>query len=161
MAALSTIAMVGLAVAAVGTVGSLYMQSEANSAAKDAANEQRKAQGVQVAQNAAAAAAERRKAAREERIKRATILQSAQNTGTASSSGEGGALSGMSTQFGANVGFNESMIGLGKMQSQYTQNAADFTSKANQFNSYGNMFGQGAQLGSSLFSSVGGWKAIK
>lgn len=161
MAAVSTLAMVGLAVAAVGTAGSLYMQSQANSAAQDAAKAQRKAAGVQVAQNAAQAAAERRQQAREERIKRAQIMQAAENTGTASGSGEAGALGGMSTQLGVNVGFNQSMINFGKQQTQYGQMAADANTRANQYNSYGNLFSQAGSMGSGLFSSVGGWKALK
>lgn len=161
MAAVSTLAMVGLAVAAVGTAGSLYMQSQANSAAQDAAKAQRKAAGVQVAQNASQAAAERRQQAREERIKRAQIMQAAENTGTASSSGEVGALGGMNTQLGANIGFNQSMINLGRQQTQFSQMAADANTRANQYSNYGSMFQQAGSLGSGLFSSVGGWKALK
>lgn len=160
MAAVSTIAMVGLAASAVGTVGGLYMQSQANSAARDAAGAQRRAAGVSVAQNAAQASAERRQQVREERIKRAQILNSATNTGVSDSSGEQGALSGMGTHLGANLGANQASVGLGRLQSGFLQQSANAQTRANQYGNYGNLFGQVSGMGNSLFSSVGGWGAM-
>lgn len=91
----------------------------------DAADEQRKAQGVQRAQNAASAAQERRQQIREERIKRAQILQSTSNTGITGGSGEAGAVGGISTNLSSNIAFNVGSLNNANAISIFEQKAAD------------------------------------
>lgn len=110
MAALSTIAIIGLSVAAAGTALSYQQQRRARSAQNAAAEDQRRANAVQSAQNADQSARERRQQIREERIQRAQILNSAELTGTEGSSGEAGAIGGMSSQLGSNLGANGASI---------------------------------------------------
>lgn len=124
MAAVTTMLVVG-AVAASSYV-SYTERKEAKKDAKRAANEQRKVQSEQRAQQAAQQAAERRQQIREERVRRAKIIQSAQNTGTAGSSGMSGALSSLSTQLGTNIGFNIGASQAGDRMSRFMQNAADY-----------------------------------
>lgn len=124
MAAVTTMLVVG-AVAASSYV-SYTERKEAKKDAKRAANEQRKAQSEQRAQQAAQQAAERRQQIREERVRRAKILQSAQNTGTAGGSGVAGAVGSLSTQLGANIGMNLGAIQASNRISAFMQNAADY-----------------------------------
>lgn len=161
MAALSTIAMVGLAVTAVGTAYNIYSQSQAQNAAEDAANEQRKASAWDSARQTQQASAERRQQAREERIKRATILNQAANTGTNASSGATGAVMGMGSQLSSNMGTNQSMINSGQMITGFNQRAADFATSAGNWNNQAQLGGQFASLGTGLFQGVGGWKGLK
>lgn len=158
--ATSTIAMIGLAVSAVGTVGSLYMGAQANQAQRAAARNQRQAAGVQKAQQQAQAAQERRQQIREERIKRATILQQASNTGSSESSGETGAISGMGTQLATNIGINQAAINAGNLITGFNQQAADNMTRANTYQGYGNMFGQIGSMGGSMFGQAGGWNTL-
>lgn len=161
MAALSTIAMVGLAVSAAGTAFSIYSQAQAQDSAEKAANEQRKAGAWTAAQQAQQASAERRQQAREERIKRAQILNSAANTGTQASSGESGAVMGMGTQLGVNLGVNQSAINTGQIIGGINQRAADFNTSANNWSNNASLGSQFGGLGTSMFSAAGGWKALK
>jgi hypothetical protein len=147
MGIVEAVAIASLAVAA----GSAYMQSEAQ---KDAASEQRKARNEQKAVNAAQAAQERRAQIREERIKRARVMQAAENTGTTGSSGALGAVSNISSQFGSNVGFNLGQISSANRISDYQQNAANDMTRASDWSAVGNVAGSIFSVTApSLFSS--------
>ena len=104
---------------------------DANKQAKIAATEQLKAKAEQKASNAAQAAAERRQQIREERVKRARILQSSEGTGVSGSSGETGAIGSLSTQLGSNIGFNLGMLDRAGNISDFSQNAADAMTNMN------------------------------
>jgi hypothetical protein len=106
-----------------GQYNAMQDQKEAN---RNAAEEGRKIQGEQKAINAQKQAEERRKMVREERVRAARLEQVSANTGTTGSSGEAGALSGMGTQLGANIGVNLGLAAAGERISGYAQNAADF-----------------------------------
>lgn len=104
------------------TVDSAEKQRKAASQSRTA---QMKIQSEQRAANAGEAASERRRQIREERVRRARVLQSAENTGMAESSGELGALGAISTNLSSNIGTN-----LGKLQtaeniSIFSQDVAD------------------------------------
>ena len=142
-------AAVGAAV--VGTAYSIQQQQEAKKERKKAANEQRKIQSEQRAQNEAAASQERRKQLREERIRRSKILASAQATGTAWSSGEVGALGGLSTTLSSNLGLNRAALNSAYDISLFSQNAANFTSAANQADANAQI---GAQVSSLAFQAA-------
>lgn len=160
MAALSTLAIVGLAVAAAGTVLSYTQQQRAQRQQEQAAGEQRKGNAQQSALQGQQAAQERRQQVREERVKRAQIMNQATLTGTGGSSGELGATAGMSSQLGSNIGFNQSAIQGGQAITGFMQKSADYQTQAQSSSNLGGMFGQVAGLGSGLFQQAGGWKTI-
>ena len=135
-------------------------RKEANAYNKKAANEQKLARREEKALSYQQAANERRSQVREERVRRAKILQAAENSGSAGSSGEYGATAGMATQLQANIGLN-----LGRMQganliSGYMQNAADFNTAAQSAMAKSQDFDALAGLSMSIFSSAGGFGAF-
>lgn len=129
------------------TAVSIKEQRKAGKALKRIQNEER-------ARNTAQQMAERRQQVREERIKRARILQASENTGTAGSSGEAGAVSSIGTQLGSNLGFNQSMIESGNRISNYSQQAADARSNASIFGAVAGMSGDIGTIGGSIFQST-------
>lgn len=130
-------------VAITATAASIQQQGQAAKAQKKMRNEEK-------ARNTAQQMAERRQQVREERIKRARVMQAAENTGTAGSSGELGAVSSIGSQLGANLGFNQSMIESGNRISGYAQQAANAQTNASVFNSIAGMSGNvGSIFGSS------------
>lgn len=112
-------------VAAATLTSSIVSANEQKKQAKKAAAAQQQNRNEENARNKAQQMAERRAQIREERVKRARVLQSAQNTGVAFSSGETGATSSLSTNLNSNIGFNQSMIASGERMSVFSQNAAD------------------------------------
>lgn len=145
-----------LAVAVAGTAYSINEQEKAKDKQKEAVKEQRKARNEQKAQNEAQAAQERRKQLREERIRRAKILSTSQAAGATGSSGEVGALGGLSTQLSTNLGANLGALNSAADISLFSQNAANFSSAADQSNANAQMAGQVSSLAfqaGSLFSA--------
>jgi len=152
---------VGVIISAFSVAEGTAARAEAKGASERAADEQRKIQGEQKAQNAAQAASERRKQVREERVRRARILQSAQDSGVSASSGEFGALGALGTNLATNVGANLGAVAAGERTSGFAQNAADFMGQANNARSNAEQAGQMFSLGSSIFSAGGGMDTIK
>ncbi len=113
---------------------------------------QEQAKNVQKANNFQAQMEERRKQVREERIRRARIVQASENTGVQGSSGEAGALGGMSTQLGVNIGSNLSRIALGNEQTDLLQSAANAGSNAQIASFIGQVAPTGVNLANSIFS---------
>lgn len=155
-----TIQIASLAFSAFSVMQQGDAQDEARSRQEQSDTEQRKARDEQKAGQAAQAAAERRQQLREERIKRARLIQSGQNTGVSGSSGVAGASGGLQTQLQSNIGFN-----LGQQQnasniSQFSQNSADFLSSANNAMVEANQWGNAASLGMNIFSKAGGFNNI-
>lgn len=147
MAAISTIvAIAGLALAT-------YSAVEASDQRREAKRTGERIQSESRADNAAKAAQERRQQIREERVRRARILQAGENTGTGGSSGEFGALGGLATALSSNIGSN-----LGSLQR--ANNISIFGQQ--QASAISNM--QGAQdlysLGGSIFGAAGGFSSI-
>lgn len=162
MAAVSTF----VAIAAVVIGGLSYVSAEeARADAKEAnmrsAEEQRKAKAEQGAINAQQQAQERRNQIREERVRRAKIIQSSENTGTSYSSGELGATGGLSTQLGNNIGQNVGRAAAGERIGQFNQNAADWQLNAQNASSDAQSAGGMFQLATSAFSSAGGFGTLK
>lgn len=137
-------------ISAAAGVGSAIKQHEAQ---KDAAKAQKRSQQEQKAVQAAQAAKERRAQIREERVRRAKVLQASENTGTAESSGASGAVGNLSTQLGANLGFN-----LGMQQSASNITALE-QSAVNHMNT-ANMWGQVGSVSQSIFKAAGGFNAF-
>lgn len=121
--------------AAAAFVTSVYSAKQNRDYQVKSGNEQR-------ASNAAAAAKERRQQIREERIRRATILQSSENSDVQGSSGESGALGSLSTQLGSNIGFNLGQEQSANNISLFQQHAADWQA-----------IGQIAQQAGSMFAA--------
>ena len=147
-----------LVVAVVGANQAHEAQNAQAIATTGMANEQKKAQSEQKAIGMQKQAEERRKLVREERVRRAQIIQSSENSGTSSSSGETGAISSMGTQLGSNLGSNVGMAAAGERIGGYMQNAADFQLSAQN----AAMDAQSGQslfnIGTSMFNSAGGFK---
>lgn len=143
------VALAVMAVAAVAsTAVSVVSGNQSRAAARHANDLQQDAADEQRASNAQQAAQAARDQYRQDRIKRARIMQSAENTGAEYSSGEAGALGSLQTQFSTNQG---------DIQGQYDRGVriGDDASAAGQtlFNaqqSAGQMQGI-----SSIFSSIG------
>lgn len=126
---LETATIIAITSAVVGTasyVEAKEARSEQKEASVRAAGEQKQARSVQEAANAQQAAMEQRQQIREERVRRARIMQSAQNTGTSFSSGEFGSIGSLSTSLSSNIGANRGAIQRGQQISGFQQNAADF-----------------------------------
>lgn len=141
-----TLAWVSLAVAGAGTAAGIKQS-------KDAADAREKAQEEANAQADGKAAQQSRKEARQDRIRRAKILQGAENTGTTSSSGAVGAISSINTQGAATAGFNEGQRQLAKNASGFLQDAADSETKAQTAGAVGS-------FGASIFAQTGGFATI-
>ena len=121
------VAIVALAISAVSTYQSVK-------ASKQAAREQKNANKIQTAAQKNADAAARRQKIREERVRRAQILQQAENTGVSGSSGAIGAVGVLSNNLGQiNANVNASADAAGAI-SDSNQRAADYSSKANTWN---------------------------
>ena len=155
------IAAASLAIGAAGAVKQAQAQREARRDAKKAEREQKKARAEQRASNAAQSAAERRGQIREERIRRAKVLQASENTGVSGSSGEIGATSNLGTTLGSNIGRNLGAIQTANNISEANQNAADFLGSAQSHSTDASMWGSVGNLGQSIFSAAGGFNAFK
>jgi hypothetical protein len=91
-------------IAAVVTAGSAYYSSEQQAkAAERAGKKDKEARAVAGAEQAAQQGENTRAKVREERIRRAQIMQSSANTGTAGSSGEIGSIGSLQTTIGSNL----------------------------------------------------------
>lgn len=161
MAAFSTIAaVVGAVVGVAGAVQASEAQADARKEAKKSAAAQQKASYEQKALQSQQAAQERRQQIREERVKRAKVLQASENTGVGVSSGALGSVGGLSTQLSTNLGFNQGQIAGANRISGYNQQASDFMSasqnKINEANTWGAVQG----LGTSIFSAAGGFNTL-
>lgn len=119
-------AAVGVATAAYGASQQRAASREARADAERGANAQKNAQEEQKAQAAAQQADARRAQIREERVRRARILQSSENAGSTDSSGAVGAQAGLSTNLQSNLGRQAGAALSGERQSSYLQQAADF-----------------------------------
>ena len=147
MALATTLAVAGLALAAVGT-GTQFIagQKQAKAAQKASELEQRRA--------SAEASRQRRRTIREARIARGQALNVATQVGAGDSSGSLGGLSGLSAQAGANLGFSTftGAVGAGiTRQGQKQASAARL----------GAIGGGIAGIGGSLFSAGGGFAGVK
>lgn len=136
---IETLALIALT-ASIGTTAYSIDQN------RRAANSQKDARNQQIAQNAAERMNAQRQQIREERVKRARILQSAENTGTTGSSGAEGAVGGLATQLDTNIG-----ISLGRQQSAdlisgFQQSASDAAMNAQNASAIGSLVSSAASV---------------
>ena len=115
-------------------------------------SEQQRAKEAQLARNKSQELEEQRRQIREERIRRARIMQSSENMGTQSSSGEAGAVGSLSTKLGSNLGFNLGANYLADQQTQAMQGAADAGNNARLASTIGQLAPTGINLAGSIFS---------
>lgn len=140
-----------LLISAAGVVGSISAQQNAKKESKRAAEDQRKIQSENRATAAQQRAQEQRTQVREERVRRARILQSAENGGVDGSSGEIGAVGALSTNLGNNLGINLGRAASADRSSIFAQSAADHTFEANKSMQEANMWGQASSIGKNIF----------
>lgn len=162
MAAISTIvAVAALTISAASYVSGEHSRKEAQEASAQAAGEQRKAGSEQAALNTQRAALERRQQIREERVRRAKMLQASENSGTAGSSGELGATAGLANQLGVNIAFNQGQLAGQGRANAFGQAGADYMTEANialsDASSASNLF----NLSTNIFQSSGGFSNFK
>lgn len=161
MAAITTvIAVASLAVGVIGGIQQHRAQGQAADAARDAAAAQKRMAREQEAVNAQRAAQERRQQIREERVRRAQILQSSENLGTGGSSGEFGALSSLTSTLSSNIGANTSSLASASRISALSQQSADAQSRGLQAQNTAQMWGQVSGFGKSIFSQAGGFNTL-
>lgn len=129
------------AVVAVATAASAYETNQAR-------RQQERANAEQVAGNKSEAMRERRMQLREERIRRANIMQASEATGTEGSSGELGALGSLSTTLQSNIGTNLGRLQTAQNISIFQQRAADALNRAETYRAVG-------QIASSYVNSFG------
>lgn len=131
---------IGVALAAASAVGGFVTASATSKAAKQGAAAQKEANEVQTATQRIQDRESRRQAIREERIRRAQILQSSEAGGVSGSSGELGAVGALNTSLGRAVGFQRSQergaIGIG----QANQRAVDASLRSQLAQARGNFF---------------------
>lgn len=152
---------IAVAVAAYSAYDSHEQQAEARSDARKARGEQEKSIQEQKAMNEQKAAEERRQQIREDRVRRAKIMQASENTGTAGSSGEVGAMNSLTTQLNTNIGSNqgslmhmENINGYNQMAADWNQKSQEALYKAQESNA---LFGASM----SIFNATGGQTIFK
>jgi hypothetical protein len=127
-------------------VASTGSQIMAANEAKQAAQQQRKAQKVETAIQMEQNKKNAVQAMREARIRSAMVQQSAMNTG-ATGSGQAGTMGSIRSQAGAAIGFQGMQQQAALNQSQFLANASRAQSRAGQFGAAADLFGQLASFG--------------
>ena len=161
MAALTTIVAIAGATAAVGGAIQSYEASRsAKSTARTQAGLQRQRQGEERAINASQAALERRQQIREERVRRARILQSSENTGVAGSSGEVGAVGALATGLSSNIGADLGRLDAAERLSGISQGIADTNLNLGLAQTRAQEGQMLTSIGSNIFGAAGGLGSI-
>jgi hypothetical protein len=138
---------VGAAIAAlVVTVASAYQQ---NKAAKEAAKERKDAGKVQQAEQTAVKNDNRRQQIREERVRRASIIQASQNTGVSESSGQLGATSALGSLISGNLASTSRQANSSNAIGGHLQSATNLDAKVS-------TWGQIGAFSSSIFGMAAG-----
>ena len=141
MPAATSIAIAGLALAAVGTGVQFVAGRKQAKAGRKAAKEHQKLAALE-------ASRARRRTIREARIARGAALNVAGQVGAGQSSGLRGGLSSLASQAGANLGFSTGTEAIGR-------NITKFGLQASKAASLGAIGGGIASLGGALFSNAG------
>jgi hypothetical protein len=140
-----------LAIAAVAVGGATSYQSQQQ--AKSAAKKQKEAGKVSAAEQAAQQTAQTRAQIREERVRRAQILQSSENTGVSGSSGALGSIGALQTSIGSNLASASRQANSAQAITGLTQKAADYEAKARETQAIGGLAVKGLQIGGDLFAA--------
>lgn len=140
-----------VAIAAVAVAGA--SSYEANQQAKKAAEKEEEAQKVSAAEQAAQQTAQTRAQIREERVRRAQILQASENTGVTGSSGALGSTGALQTTVGSNLAAASRQAASAQAITGLQQEAADYRSKGRDIQAQGQMISGALNAGSSLFGA--------
>lgn len=155
-----TSAVIGAVAAVAGTAVAYSGQQSAKRAAAKNRELQENAQSEQKAAAAQAAADDRRRQVREERVRRARIIQASVNTGATESSGEAGATGALSTNLsqglGTSVGGQQRATAIGG----YLQEAANAKADVQRGQANVSLGNQISSLGGSIFNATGGFNTI-
>ncbi len=122
-----------------GIVGGI---AQSNTAAASA-REQRETRAISSARDRTVSMENRRERVREERIRRARILAQSENTGTASSSGEIGAIGALSTNLAGLIGTSLGESRANQAINTSSQKAADLGSQADTIGAWTNTIQRG------------------
>ncbi len=123
---------IALAVTAASTVASVVQARKASKARKEGL-------AVQGAGEAIRDRAAKRRAAREERVRRARLIQSSTTGGTTGSSGESGALSSLGAGFATSRAEQSGQTNVAQGITAASQREASATSRAQTFQAIGNL----------------------
>lgn len=132
----------GIASLATGVAGTIAQRAEA----KKAAAAQREANTVSRSQQTIENNLARRRAAREERVRRARLIAASENTGTSGSSGELGALSALGTNTGGAISEQQGQVLAADGISRANQRFADAQSKFDSIGAFTDLVQQGISL---------------
>jgi hypothetical protein len=110
---------------------------------------QNDANRLQSKQQALAAARSRRQAIREQQILRSQTMAAGQAVGATGSSGLAGGLGSLSSQLGAEQGFESTYSGLSRRVTRLNIDAASLAGRAATFEGVANLAGTGYQVASS------------
>lgn len=140
---------------ALGIIGFAQQASAAASAADDrkkAAAAEKKKNAIQINTQKIQAATERRQLVREERVRRARMIQGAANTGVAGSSAVGGGISSLGSNFGSVLAQQQTTTKANVGINKQNQIAADFEQRARETLMWSEVFSSGIKLGQSALS---------
>lgn len=126
-----------MAFAAIAAATGIASVAQANKAAKA----QQRVAELQQRQQEVQAAASRRSAIRSAMVSKARAVATAQGLGAAGSSGVAGGISSLSSQLGANLGYQTEMSGLSRGITQYNSAANRAASMSRMFGSVSQGFG--------------------
>lgn len=113
------------------------------SAAKSAARAQRKARDTSAAQDKVNSMESVRQRIREERVRRAQILASSENTGSGGSSGAIGSVGALNTNLGGLISSAAGQSKANQSINAFNQQAADHTTRGNTFAAWTQTINQG------------------
>lgn len=157
----AVVAGIGLAITAASAGFSAMQQIKQSKQAKKRRKAEEEAQRVAQVRADVEARKERRKQLREARIRRAQVIQANINSGGGiSSSVTQGAIGGINTQFGSNIGAINESQGFSRRISTANEQAASAQSKINQAQSNIQVSNTIGNVGSGIFDRGGGFTTL-
>lgn len=121
--------------ATVAVVTTVVGAAAAQQQQRKAAGAEKKAAKIQRGQQAQEEAQQTRQQIRQERIRRAQILASAENTGVGGSSSASGSVGALQANTGSNIAFTRGQTKAADARSRQLQKSADFSRRANSISS--------------------------
>lgn len=140
-----------IALAAVAVAGATSY--EAGQQAKTAAKREKEARKVSAAEQAAQQTAQTRAQIREERVRRAQILQSSETTGVTGSSGALGSIGALQTSVGTNLASASRQAASAQAITGLTQQAVDFNARSREIQAMGSIASSAIMAGGNMFAS--------
>lgn len=138
---------VSVASLAVGVVGAVA----SNNASNQAAAAQTEANKVSAAQSTINSQEDVRQKVREERIRRAQIISAATSQGSDASSGEGGAIGSLETNFGTLTSASQGQSNSNSFINRFNQEATDASERGNTIKSMTNLVQNSLDTFGSIF----------